>query len=352
MSESDRDTTPAKEEPPTRSQGASRVRRFLSSWGPRLGMVVLIAAAFVAGLQLASPSASEAAGTRGNHAAKTGGAETWTCSMHPQIQMSEPGQCPICGMDLIPVGKGGDEDTGQAQVSLSERAKTLAEVRTTPVRRAHTAVEVKLLGRLEHDETRERTVTPWTAGRIERLFVSNAGAGVGPGQVIAHLFSPEVYAAHQDLIQAKRQSRSLDSALPVAQSAAQAATRATRNRLRLLGVSNADLDKMGKADEPWRYVKIRSKFGGTVLELFVHQGAYVDAGTPMFRVADLSRLWVQLDAYENDLAGIEVGQEVAMRVETFPGEMFEGKVSFIDPVVDPRLRTARVRVEVDLGLRV
>jgi Cu(I)/Ag(I) efflux system membrane fusion protein len=248
-------------------------------------------------------------------------------------------------MDLIPAG-GGDDSASDTTISLSERAKKLAEVQTTAVRRAETAVEVKLLGRLEYDETRERTITPYTAGRIERLFVSNVGAGVGPGQVIADLYSPEIYSAHQDLIEAKRQVTTLGNGIPASQSAAKAAMEAARNRLMLLGVTNEDLDKMEKSDSPWRTVKIRSNYGGTVLELLVHQGAYVNAGTPLFRIADLSRLWVQLDAYENDLASVKVKQEVTLRVESFPGELFKGKVAFIDPVVDPRMRTARVRVEI------
>jgi membrane fusion protein, copper/silver efflux system len=324
----------------------SRFRHILSVWGPRVGVSVLLVLAFTVGLQFGSPEASESdAAGHESHGSETK-ATIWTCSMHPQIKLPEPGQCPICGMDLIPAGGGDDSDSSDTTISLSERAKTLAEVRTAPVRRADTSVEVKLLGRLEYDETRERTVTPWTAGRIDRLFVSNVGAGVDPGQVIAHLYSPEVYAAHQDLIQAKRQVSTLSSGIPSAQSAAKAAMDAARNRLMLLGVSDDDLDKMARADSPWRTVKIRSNYGGTVLELLVHQGAYVNAGTPLFRVADLSRLWVQLDAYENDLARIKLKQEVELRIETFPGELFKGKVSFVDPVVDPRMRTARVRVEV------
>jgi Cu(I)/Ag(I) efflux system membrane fusion protein len=263
--------------------------------------------AFLVGLRIGHPIGCSDAGVNQEQHGKEGSKDTvWTCSMHPQFKLPDPGQCPICAMDLIPLtdddGAGGDERS--TTVSLSERAKKLAEVRTAPVGRAETGVELKLLGRLESDETRERTVAPWTGGRIERLFVSNVGAKVGRGQVIAHLFSPEIYSAHQDLIQARRQRVLLGHGLAVAQSASNAAVEAARNRLVLLGVSSEDIDQMGKADEPWRYVKIRSAFGGTVLELHVAQGAYVAAGTPMFRLADLSSLWVQLDAYEGDLAGI------------------------------------------------
>jgi len=312
---------------------------------PRVAVLIAVILAFLAGLRLGAPAQTHPTqqGHEGQHATKD---TVWTCSMHPQFKLPEPGQCPICAMDLIPLVASDEDAEKVTQVSLSERAKILAQVRTTPVRRAETGVEVRLLGRLESDETRERTVTPWTAGRIDRLLVNNVGAGVGPGQVIAHLFSPEVYSAHQDLIQAKRQRASLREGLAGAQTAASAALEAARTRLVLLGVSSEDIDQMERADAPWRYVKIRSDFGGTVLELHVAQGAYVAAGSPLFRLADLSRLWVQLDAYENDLSSIAPKQDVTLRVDAFPGEIFQGKIAFIDRVVDPRMRTARVRVEV------
>jgi Cu(I)/Ag(I) efflux system membrane fusion protein len=337
----------SQEEPGTRRRRWFRLglRRATAVVWPRVAVPVVVILAFLAGLHLGAPGQTLVTdhGHEGQEAAKD---TVWTCSMHPQFKLPAPGQCPICAMDLIPlVATDGDAEI-DTRVSLSERAKTLAQVRTVPVRRAETGVEVRLLGRLESDETRERTVTPWTAGRIDRLLVNNVGAGVGPGQVIAHLFSPEVYAAHQDLIQAKRQRASLREGLAGAQTAASAALEAARTRLVLLGVSSEDIDQMERADTPWRYVKIRSDFGGTVLELHVAQGAYVAAGSPLFRLADLSRLWVQLDAYENDLSRIAPKQDVTLRVDSFPGEVFQGKIAFIDRVVDPRMRTTRVRVEV------
>jgi Cu(I)/Ag(I) efflux system membrane fusion protein len=337
----------SQEEPGTRRRRWFRLglRRAAAVVWPRIAVPVVVILAFLAGLRLGTPAQPHATehGQDGKEASKD---TVWTCSMHPQFKLPAPGQCPICAMDLIPlVATDGDAET-DTRVSLSERAKKLAQVRTAPVRRAETGVEVRLLGRLESDETRERTVTPWTAGRIDRLLVNNVGASVGPGQVIAHLFSPEVYAAHQDLIQAKRQRASLSEGLPGAQTAASAALEASRTRLVLLGVASEDIAQMERADTPWRYVKIRSDFGGTVLELHVAQGAYVAAGSPLFRLVDLSRLWVQLDAYETDLSRIAPKQDVTLRVDSLPGEVFQGKIAFIDRVVDPRVRTARVRVEV------
>jgi Cu(I)/Ag(I) efflux system membrane fusion protein len=256
-------------------------------------------------------------------------AETiWTCSMHPQIRQAEPGQCPICGMDLIPVeggaAAGGDE---ARRVTLSERAKILARIRTADAQRLGSGrVERRLLGRVDYDERSLRTVTAWVGGRIDRLHVSTTGERVKRGQVIATLYSPEVYTAHQDLIQARQQFERLqETATPSAGRAAEAALNASRDRLRLLGVPDGELRTMERADKPSERARIRTPFGGTVIERLATQGNYVETGSGLYRVADLSTLWVQLDAYESDLSLLKAGQQVLIRVEAL---------------------TARVRVEV------
>ena len=278
----------------------------------------------------------------------------WTCSMHPQIRQPEPGQCPICGMDLIPVpsssdGAGGDgAASGPNQVVLSERAQALAKLRTTPVRRqAGATADLRLLGRFEPNETTLKTVTAWTGGRIDRLHVNVTGVRVRAGQVIATLYSPEVFAAHQDLLVAKRQVERMQSSPEASRQAAAAALDAARERLRLLGVPDNELARMEGQDRPTRAVAIRSPFAGTVIERMATEGAYVSTGTPLYRVANLASLWLQLDAYENDLSRLSVGQAVRVSVEAIPGEEFEGQVTFIEPTLDARRRTAKVRVQVD-----
>ena len=273
--------------------------------------------------------------------------QIWTCSMHPQVRQSEPGQCPICGMTLVPV-EGEPTDPSTDRITLTERAKVLARVRTQEVERLGSGrAERRLLGRVDYDETSLRTVTAWIGGRIDRLFVSTTGERVKRGQVIATLYSPEVYNAHQDLIQARQQLRRLgDGGTPSARQAAEAALDAARDRLRLLGVPDSEVRAMERADKPSERVRIRTPFGGTVIERLATQGSYVETGSGLYRVADLSTLWVQLDAYESDLPVLRAGQDVRLRVDALPGEFFEGRVTFVDPVVDPKTRTARVRIVV------
>lgn len=273
--------------------------------------------------------------------------EVWTCSMHPQIRNPGPGSCPICGMDLVPASS--IEASGTGQVVLSERAKVLARIRTSTVERIGeaTAESRELVGRVEVDESRMRTVTAWVGGRIDRLQVRETGAQIRRGQTIATLYSPEVYSAHQDLLVAKRQVERLASASELARSGAMAALEAARDRLRLLGYDGVRLQRLEQADRPSRSVAIRADAAGTVLERIASQGAYVQPGAALYRVADLSSVWVQLDAYERDLPALSVGRTVQLSFTALPGQTLEGTVTFVDPVVDAQRRTARVRVEVD-----
>jgi len=313
---------------------------------PWIALPIVAVVAFVLGGQLLGDSKAPSTGDeKHTHEAD----ETiWACSMHPQIRQSEPGQCPICGMDLIPVGGSAGAKKDARRVSLSERAKVLARIRTAEAQRLGSGrVERRLLGRVDYDERSLRTVTAWVGGRIDRLHVSTTGERVKRGQVIATLYSPEVYSAHQDLIQAKQQFERLqDRATPSSRIAAEAALDAARDRLHLLGVPDGELRAMERASKPTERARIRTPFGGTVIERLATQGSYVETGTGLYRVADLSTLWVQLDAYESDLSLLKSGQNVRIRVEALPGEVFEGRVTFVDPVLDPKTRTARVRIEV------
>ena len=273
----------------------------------------------------------------------------WTCSMHPQIRQPEPGQCPICGMDLIPVTSGDNVGASSpTRIVLSDRARALARLRTVPVRRrADASGQLRLLGRIDANETTLKTITEWTGGRIDRLHVNVTGERVRAGQVIATLYSPEVFAAHQDLLVAKRQVERMAQSPDSSRRAAAAALDAARERLRLLGVPDDELARMERQERPTRAVAIRTPFAGTVIERIATEGAYVSTGTPLYRLANLSTLWLQLDAYESDLSGVALEDSVRVMVDALPGEDFEGKVAFIDPTIDPRTRTARVRVVLD-----
>ena len=319
--------------------------------GRRKGALVALLLGFALGGLLFGTGSPQSREDVDQHEHQADAAEdtTWTCSMHPQIQQPEPGQCPICGMDLIPASSGDAAESSSAErIVLSERARTLAKLRTAVVRRQPDAnADLQLLGRLETNETSLKSITSWIGGRIDRLSVRATGTRVRKGQVIATLYSPEVFAAHQDLLVAKRQVERMRTSPETSQWAAGAALDAARERLALLGVPDAEISRMEKAKKPTRAVPIRSPFSGTVIERIATEGAYVSTGSALYRVANLRSLWLQLDAYESDLARLSLGQSVRISVDAYPDETFEGAVTFIDPVLDPRRRTAEVRVELD-----
>lgn len=291
--------------------------------------------------------AAPASAPPSDHAHADDETQHWTCSMHPQIRMEHAGQCPICGMDLIPTQS--PEATavpGPETVILSPRAAALAQIRTTAVERTRPQTEVRLLGRVDYDETRLRMVTPWTDGRIDRLRVRVTGTSVRKGQVIADLYSPELYAAMRDLIVAGKQSKRLSAGMHGSGALAVAALESAREKLRLLGVSDKELETIEDSGKAPKRVSIRSPFSGTVLKRNVEEGDYVKSGTALYHIADLSKVWVQIDAYESDLPLLARGNEVSIEIDALPGETLTGEVSFIDPIVDKRTRTTRVRVEV------
>lgn len=318
---------------------------------PAIGIVLLVIAAFGLGLVVSSLFSSTTEGKHAGHgkasAGDTTASVTWTCSMHPQVKQPEPGLCPLCGMDLIPLKDDGD-DPGPRSVILSERAKVLAQISTTAVKRkAGSSTDLRLLGRIDHNETAMKNVTAWTGGRIDRLHVKVTGESVRAGQTIASLYSPEIFAAHQDLLVAKRQLKRMSGGAESSKIAAQRAYDASRNRLSLLGIQEKVIEKLETQEKPSTRIAIRTPFTGTVVERVATEGAYVETGALLYKIVDLKDVWVQLDAYESDLSGISIGQEVQFEVEGIEGETFTGKVTFIDPILDPVRRISRVRVEVE-----
>ena len=226
----------------------------------------------------------------------------WTCAMHPQIRWMNRADAQSAEWISFLRRPSTTRDTRQHAttrgelIKLSPRARALAAIETAPVARATSRAEIRLLGRIDYDETRIRTVTPWTAGRIDQLRVRVTGAQIKRNQVVASLYSPEIYSAMRDLVSASEQSERLANGLQGSAELAQKALGASKERLRLLGVPSAQIEAVIRTEKPPTHIEVRSPFAGTVLERLVDEGQYVSAGTPLFRIADLSRVWVQMDA--------------------------------------------------------
>ncbi len=303
----------------------------------------------------------------------------WTCPMHPQIREPKPGSCPICGMYLVPAneaakkmaqaGKGhaghGAARPGESpgagrsagakaarpapwRLKLSPKARLLAEVSTTPVRRGRPKVRATLYGRIEPDERLVRTVTARVAGRVERLYVRFVGQRVRRGQAMAKLYSPELVAAQMEFLQTVRSARDLAKAAGEG-SAAEAAKllEAARMRLLLLGLSRAQVERLEERGRPQTRVTVPAPVGGYVLKLHVREQMEVRLGSPLFTVADLRRVWVLADVYEPDIWLARKGTMLHVRVEGLPGETFQAKVEYVDPVLNASRRTVRLRASLE-----
>ncbi len=307
--------------------------------------ILLVIAAFIAG-RLLRPKPSEQV--------PTGSAETvaqkttiWTCSMHPQIRQPKPGKCPLCLMDLIPV----TSDTGQIgerQISFSKDALKLMEIQTSPVERKFVTAQTRMVGKIDYDETRVKYIAAWTPGRIDRLYVDYTGVTVNKGDHMVYLYSPQLLSTQSELIQAVKSVQNMKAgASELLKRSILATLDAARGKLRLLGLTLEQISDIEKSGKPVDHLTIYAPIGGVVIHKNATEGMYVQTGTRIYTIADLSQLWVKLDAYESDMMWIRYGQQVEFFTEAYPGEAFKGRITFIDPILNAKTRTVKLRVNVD-----
>ena len=272
---------------------------------------------------------------------------TWSCSMHPQIKLPKPGKCPICFMDLIPLESGTTADLGPRQLRMSTAARELARIQTTPVRRAFAEAEIRMVGRIAYDETRVAYITAWVPGRLDRLYADYTGITVKQGDHMVYMYSPQLLATQEELVQAHRVIDALsESKSRVLLSTARATLEASRDKLRLLGLTPEQIEEIETSGTTSDHLTIYAPIGGVVVAKDAREGMYVQTGTRIYTIVDLSRLWILLEAYESDLPWLRYGQRVAFTSPSFPGESFDAVISFISPTVDPRTRTIQVRAVV------
>ena len=310
--------------------------------------IVALAAFVLGGLIMGNGGPSEVGHDEHGTESVAAAPSTWTCSMHPQIKLPKPGKCPICYMDLIPLETGGADDLGPRQLRLSETAKQLARIQTTPAVKALAVSEVRMVGNIEFDETRVAYITAWVPGRLDRLYADYTGIPVSKGDHLVSIYSPELLAAQEELIQAQAAISSLSGTRSeVLLSTARATLDAAREKLRLFGLTSEQIDTIESSRNATDHLTIYAPIGGVVVHKNALEGMYVETGTRIYTIADLSKLWVMFEAYESDLPWLRFGQRVEFTSQSFPGERFEATISFIDPLVDPKTRTIRVRTIVD-----
>jgi len=261
--------------------------------------------------------------------------QIWTCSMHPQIRQNEPGDCPICGMDLIPVETtGGGGDLGSYQ--MSENAMKLANVQTMVVGRGDANREMRLNGRVEVDERNSYSQSTHIPGRIEQLSINFTGERVKRGQILASVYSPEMVTAQEELLQAARIRESQPELFEAA-----------KQKLRNWRIGENQINQILNSGSTLQNFPVTADVNGIVTEKFVNQGDYVERGMPIYEISDLSKVWVLFDLYEGQFSWVNEGSEIEFTVNSFPGETFKGTISFVDPLLNSQTRVATARVEVD-----
>ncbi len=273
-----------------------------------------------------------------NHELETGQEKTvWTCSMHPQIKKDEAGQCPICGMDLIPLENDMKEEAAAPEeVQMSQAAMKLAEVETTIVKKGKPERTVFLLGTVKPDERNISELTARFGGRIEKLFINFTGQDVKKGQKLAMIYSPELISAQKELLETMKYKETNPGFY-----------KATRTKLKLWDLTEEQIDNLEKAGETQHYFELLSPISGTVTMRHVSLGDYIKEGNPLFEVINLRKVWVMFDAYESDLPWIRTGDEMNFTIQSVPGKTYKGKVKYIDPFINAKTRVAKVRVELN-----
>ncbi|MHC4843298.1 MAG: efflux RND transporter periplasmic adaptor subunit [Planctomycetota bacterium] len=283
-------------------------------------LIIIIITAFVVGYIVRGRKPADVEGQKIHVHEEEKKEQMWTCSMHPEIQLPKPGKCPKCFMDLIPVKSEGVEQVGPREISFSPEALKLMEIQTSPVERKFVEAEIRMVGKVDYDETKLKHITAWVPGRIDRLYVDFTGTEVIEGDHMVYLYSPELISAQ--------------------------ALEAAKEKLRLLGLTKEQIQEIASSGEPTDHITINAPVGGIVIEKHATEGMYVQTGSAIYTIADLSELWIKLDAYESDMTWIRYGQEVEFSTEAYPGEVFKGKITFISPTLDPKTRTVKVRVNI------
>jgi Cu(I)/Ag(I) efflux system membrane fusion protein len=308
----------------------------------RWPVVIAVVVVFILGILIGGGTGGGIDHTGHEHGAESPAAakkeQIWTCSMHPQIRQPKAGKCPICFMDLVPVESGNEEEAGPRQLKLTPAAMKLASIETAPVERRFVATEIRMVGKVLYDESRLGHITARVPGRIDRMYVDYTGIPVRKGDHLVSLYSPELISAQQELLQTLGAYKKFGSG--------KITVNAVRERLKLWGLTSEQIKSIEKRGKTTDHLTIYSPMGGIVIEKNAVEGMYVKTGTPLYSIVDLSRVWVKLDAYESDLSWIRYGQMVEFTTEAYPGETFEGRIAFIEPVLNEKTRTVKVRVNV------
>jgi Cu(I)/Ag(I) efflux system membrane fusion protein len=270
------------------------------------------------------------------HDSEMVGETIWTCSMHPQIRQNEPGDCPICGMELIPLESDDNSELDPMAISMSPTAMQIANVGTEIVGKAKPVKSVRLNGKVEADERSVYSQSSHIPGRIEKLMVNFTGEYVNKGQVIASIYSPDLVNAQEELFEARK----IVETEPLLFNSA-------KEKLKNWKLTDNQIAQILESGIVKEELPILADISGYVTEKKVNLGDYIMKGMAIYEIANLNSVWILFDVYESDMAWVKKGDVVNFTVQSLPGESFKSKISYIDPVIDPMTRVAKARVEIN-----
>jgi Cu(I)/Ag(I) efflux system membrane fusion protein len=299
-------------------------------------------------MKLVKVAAAGGAGAQPSQAAAAA-KEQWQCPMHPSIVQDHPGDCPVCGMKLVKVETGGDTTLptpeGLSAVTIDAARQQLIGLKIAHAERGAVGGSWRTSGRVAVDETRVHHVNVKFSGFMEHVHADFVGRPVRKGEPLFAIYSPELLAAQQEYLLALDTRKRLAAAGGMSADG-DALVAAARRKLELWDVPRKELDRLERTGEATRDITFYSPASGVVTKKDVVPGMRVNAGDMPFEIVDLSRVWVLADAYETELRHVKLGMRATLTLKAFPNRTFAGRVAFIDPLLDPRTRTAKVRIEV------
>ncbi len=261
----------------------------------------------------------------------------YICPMMCTPPQSEPGKCPVCAMDLVKADSGGGSERS---VVIDSYARRILGIRTAKAKSGEVFRTIRTVGEIAYDEERVASIAAYVDGRLEEMFAEYVGVTVAKGDHLAVLYSPQLYSAQVEYI-ASRQTPILNTLTGERDRLSEVA----EDNLAEFGMTQKQIETLRSTGKAQKRLPIASPIGGTVIEKLKVEGDYVKTGETIYRVADLSTVWLMLELYPSDAAAVRFGQQVEAEIQSLPGEIYTGRIAFIDPMVDPSTRTVDVRVE-------
>lgn len=326
---------------PVASDSPSRHRRESLRWWIKLivqpVLFLLAGAALLTGLGVAQKAGWISAGGSGGHQHKAAGKNVrYICPMMCTPPQSEPGRCPVCAMELVPATSSAGL-TPSRSIQIDPVARRLANIETVAVKAVTFTRTIKAIGELRYDEGSLKTISAYVGGRLDRLYADYTGVVVKEGDHLAYLYSPKLYSGQVELLEARKSRTGRSSIIGDLYESA-------RQKLLDLGMTKEQIDQVEKDGKANSRIHLCAPISGTVIEKLAVEGQYVKEGQAIYKLADLSTVWLMLKTFPEDASVMRYGQKVTVEVQSLPGRQVTGRVAFIDPMVDRRTRTVGVRV--------